>query len=308
MPISDTGFIRPDILDIRAGSESVFTSAFPAMTFEPESLQGALVELHVTIFDELYKLTESVYAGYSLSAASGCLLDARGAEFGLYRNADETDEQFRARLLDPDSRLLTSNNIYDGIYARLAGVDGVTAANIFVNNTNAVDADTGLPPHSYEVVVDGGDDDEIAAAIWSQTSGATIVGTTEIAVVDTQGQCRNVRFTRPENVNVCVSVTVRIASSSCGCGTDNTQPIIDAIVNAFADTGECSNNIGDDVHIGTVFAAIHTHIAGLVVEGVKFGIDDGDPNTAQLFALDNVPITHRQNAVINPDCIEINFV
>lgn len=121
----------------------------------------------------------------------------------------ESDEALRQRVR---SNFVAAGAPSDGIrgaIARLADVDEVIVAQ---NVTSAVDAE-GRPPHSFEAIVRGGDDDAIAQAIWntkphgieayseSGDSGTatTVLGGTEV-----------VPFTRPTEIPVWIEADVEI--------------------------------------------------------------------------------------------------
>lgn len=94
------------------------------------------------------------------------------------------------------------------IRADVLKVEGVTSCVVFQNNTSATDVD-GRPPHSVEAVVEGGDDDEIGAAIFANVSaGVEPYGTTVVTVTDSQGLDWDVGFSRPTSLTIYVRVDV----------------------------------------------------------------------------------------------------
>jgi hypothetical protein len=102
----------------------------------------------------------------------------------------ETDEDYRAR----------RNEV-------LAEEGGSTLAGIVADE---VTDPTGMPPHTFEVIVRGGDDSAIANSIWkNKPAGVDSYGTTSINVLDEAGNVQLVRFSRPtlKTINVNVSAT-----------------------------------------------------------------------------------------------------
>ncbi len=81
----------------------------------------------------------------------------------------------------------------------LKALEGVTAVKLYQNTAGYEVA--GRPSHSWEFVVDGGDQDLIAEAIWlGHTFGTQSWGTTTVEVIDDQGlveQPRFMKFSRP---------------------------------------------------------------------------------------------------------------
>lgn len=89
----------------------------------------------------------------------------------------------------------------DAIRETLLALDGVETVTVFYNATDATDAD-GIPPHSIECMVVGGDDDAIRALILSGCAAAGIAtygGVTGTAT-DSEGTAHTVRFSRPTTI------------------------------------------------------------------------------------------------------------
>ena len=113
-----------------------------------------------------------------------------------------SDGQDKETDLEYLNRWIESNNIdsywnLDGIYAEILKVDGVKSAFVSCNRTNIVDVN-GWLPHSRIYVVDGGNDEDIAKAIYKKTDRAIEEnGNVIVNVLDIQNVEREVRFYRP---------------------------------------------------------------------------------------------------------------
>lgn len=119
----------------------------------------------------------------------------------------ETDAELRAR--QAQSTALPALTMLESIVSAVSDLPGVTAVSAQENNTGTADAN-GLPPHSFAVVVRGGDADAIARTIAAKKGpGPATHGNTERATVDPFGLTRTVRFFRPANVAVRVSLTIQ---------------------------------------------------------------------------------------------------
>ena len=116
----------------------------------------------------------------------------------------------------------------------------VTACTVFSNDTDATDGD-GLPPHSIEVLVEGGEDADVAAAIWA-TKGAGIetYGTTTETVTDVVGAIHDVSFSRPVSRNVYVKVTLTYDSRYYLTTGDD---LVKAAIVAFGDLSASGKNV-----------------------------------------------------------------
>jgi hypothetical protein len=80
-------------------------------------------------------------------------------------------------------------------------VDGVEDAIVKENNDDEplVDGSSTIPAKSYECIVNGGLDEDVAKAIWStKPAGIYTHGSEAISVEDFNGYPHTVRFTRPE--------------------------------------------------------------------------------------------------------------
>lgn len=97
----------------------------------------------------------------------------------------------------------------DGIRSAILKVLNVKSATVFYNKTALVDAD-GVPGHSVELLVTGGDDQEIAEVLYrSVTAGDGFHGAILRTVLDSEGQPHDVRFSRPTEVPIYVTITIR---------------------------------------------------------------------------------------------------
>jgi uncharacterized phage protein gp47/JayE len=83
-----------------------------------------------------------------------------------------------------------------------------TACKVFFNALDVTNSD-GLPPHSVEVLVQGGTDADIAQAIWDSIGAGTAThGTQTSTVTDSEGIPQIVQWTRPTAVPIWVVATL----------------------------------------------------------------------------------------------------
>jgi uncharacterized phage protein gp47/JayE len=123
-------------------------------------------------------------------------------ESAAYPGRDlETDTELRQRY----SRSVSSQGaaMVEAIQASLINdVVGVAAAIVFENTTDATDSD-GRPPHSIEAVIQGGDEGDIANAIWrKKAAGIDTYGSVSVEVTDSQGLPHIIKFNRPTDIPV----------------------------------------------------------------------------------------------------------
>jgi len=160
----------------------------------------------------------------------------------------ETDAELRVRRAS--STLFTAQNLSDSLYAQLLQVDNVDDVLVFSNGTGGVV--NGVPAHNFLTVVRGGDDDDIAAVVWTNTpQGIASYGTTTVSVTDAQGYSQDVKFTRPSPINIYFTVTITTDSDFPSTGSDD----IKAAMVAY---GQANFLIDDDVIMSEFYTPINT--------------------------------------------------
>ena len=115
----------------------------------------------------------------------------------IYGRIAETDIELRQSYLAKSA--LRSNTMMDSIIAELLNnVTNVESASGYENDTDVVDK-RGLPPHSIEILVEGGKESEIAAAILRRKAGGIqTYGKILVNVPGNYGEAIPIRFNRPE--------------------------------------------------------------------------------------------------------------
>lgn len=116
----------------------------------------------------------------------------------------ETDEELRVRR---EEELATpGTGPVEAIRADLLKVPGVTSAYVFNNPLDTTNAD-GMPPHSIEALVQGGDDQAIREQLHKSVDGGCRThGTTTGTVTDSEGTVHTYKFTRPTEIEIYVDV------------------------------------------------------------------------------------------------------
>ena len=110
-----------------------------------------------------------------------------------------TDEETDAALRLRRERALAipAKGSYDSLLSAVVAVDGVAQATVYENPTNTTDAN-GIAPHGIWVVVDDGDNDEVAAAIYSRRPlGTPTKGSVTVSVPQSDGSVLPISFSRP---------------------------------------------------------------------------------------------------------------
>ncbi len=145
--------------------------------------------------------------------------------------------------------------------AELLHVEGVTAVTILQNLSDVTDVN-GLPPHSFEAMVLGGDNDDIGQTIWdNQPLGIGSVGAVPVEVEDSQDGDQTVRFSRPTVIRVYVAIDlVEVDADDFGDAYDDVREA----VRAGAETPGQASFLG----IGTDVIASRINRDAMSVSGV----------------------------------------
>lgn len=126
----------------------------------------------------------------------------------------------------------TANGPLQAIVQRVREVAAVITAIGFENLLDTVV--DGRPGHSFEIVVEGGDDTDIANAIYaSKPAGIQTDGTTSVTVTDANGFTHQINFSRPTIVPIFVIINLQTNADFPANGAQLIQSEIIAIGNAF---------------------------------------------------------------------------
>ena len=195
---------------------------------------------------------------------------------------EESDSSLRAKR---QQQLYRGEALLQAIISAVRQVEGVLSVYGYENYTNAIQTVDGISiqPHSIYIVADGGEDADIAQAIFEHKSlGCGYTGTEEVTVTDAFGTPYEVAFNRPEYQPVQINVTVTAPSTSVTA--DIQQSVKDAL-SAWAN-GEISGisglGLGVDVSPFEAAAAISDYLPDLFVNNVQVGLVSGSLGTSVL--------------------------
>lgn len=217
----------------------------------------------------------------------------------FYGRLRETDTEFRQSLLKKIAS--RSTGMLESITSALIqNVEGVTNASAY-ENTSSTTVD-GIPPHSIEVVVDGGNDDEIASIILNtKAAGIGTHGAVSVDVPTAYGDTVKVRFNRPETVYVWYKVAIT---------TNQKQKLppnyVDLIKTAIL---ECMSELssGDAVITQDYISHIKTLCTGLAYVDITIGSTTNAEGNPTSYAERNLFVTSKQKAMSSTDRIEVTL-
>lgn len=136
---------------------------------------------------------------------------------------EETDAQLRIRR--QKSVALPAQGFLDGMTAALNNIEAVTEAVVYENITGTTNGD-GVPGHSIWVIVDGGDDSDIAEVIYTyRAAGCGMYGAESVSVTRIDGTTLDVMFDRA----VAQDLYVKFKLTSLSGATLDTDAVKDYI-------------------------------------------------------------------------------
>ena len=179
------------------GQEAALTPEVPAYQ---------LLSVFAKALDDTSALVLQAYNSRNPAYASGQALDLLLPQYGITRQAGETDAEVRKRM----NAATAARGAFsmDSLEAAIREVPSVTQVLIRVNEEDT-EMD-GIPGHTIAACVNNGDLDLIADAIWrKKPPGIGTYGTKSRTVTDDRGNLHTVRLSRPVPVGIGFRVALR---------------------------------------------------------------------------------------------------
>ncbi len=175
----------------------------------------------------------------------------------------ETDAEFRLRRIE--LLRISGAATLEAVRSAILDTLNVTQAFIFENDTDVVDGN-GLPAHSFESVVQDGEDLGVAQTIFdTKPIGIQTFrdpgpdGRTEI-ITDSQGKSHNINYSRPTAIQMFIEVDIDATQSTFGGGDQTAgETQVKDVLKALGDLQQ----IGEDVIIAK-FLCSPFDVAGVV--------------------------------------------
>jgi uncharacterized phage protein gp47/JayE len=204
----------------------------------------------------------------------------------LVGSSVETDDELRTRYLE--SLQVSGVATVDAIQDKVAKLSGVETVFVLENDTNETVA--GRPPHSFEVIVAGGTNSEIAQTIWdTKPASARAFGSIQEDVIDITGKAQVVNFSRPLPVYVWVEVTYDLYSEEV-FPADGEDKIAKALAEFSSELA-----LGEDLYPQKFLGAIYGAADGLGTVSVQLATSLSSTTTSPDTAYTNTPISIADN-------------
>lgn len=200
---------------------------------------------------------------------------------------EETDSELRTRY--ELSLSASGSPTTNGIRAEILGVAGVLTANVVENRS--LETVDGRPGRSFESYVLGGEDEDIAKAIFSRrAAGIQAHGEIIVDITDDAGNTVPIGFTRAEEVDIYMEIEVKTNNEF---PLDGNEQIRTAII----------EYVGGTDYDGNIYAGLQT---GQDVYFTKIiGIIDNVPGVERVIKLD---IGTSANDLVSMSDVEINDI
>lgn len=215
----------------------------------------------------------------------------------------ETDTELRQSYADKiynrSSRMLDSIRS-----AILENVQGVESCSTYENCTDKTDT-YGRPPHSIEVVVDGGDKTEIAEQILSKKAGGIATYRSDgdngvtVALKGLYGEEIDINFNRSEKVYIWFHVGITM-NPDVYLPTNYAELIKDTILDCMDDT-----EAGEDIVPQTFLSKLYANVAGVTYFDITLFSTKSSGTSPSSYTERSVSISQRERAVTSESCIEV---
>ena len=206
-----------------------------------------------------------------------------------YQQGEDQETDAQLRLRRQQSVSLPAQGAFGSLLGAVLDLDGVTDAILFENNTGAVDSNS-IPAHSIWLIVDGGDNNEIAEAMYLiRNLGVGMKGDTDVDILQVDGTTFSVYFDRAVQQDLYVQFSVKSLSNA----VIDEQALKDYLALNYTRT---MNQAAD---ITSLSALVNVYSKDLVI------YDAGVSITASGYDEDVFPTSPKNKFVLDPDNIDI---
>lgn len=240
-------------------------------------------------------------------------IDTTGSNFVVGTNR-ETDGELRNRAQDAvaGGGAATHDAI---VYELVNNTEGVTSVTVYENKTDTdFTGSGGLPPHSFEVVVFGGQDADVGETIFEKKavtsrdySGANGTSTSVTVTADSNGQQRSIEFSRPAKLDIDLTLDLVVDDSYIG-DDEIRDDIVSYIGGILSEGGEVVGlGVGQDVLIDQIRDVVVGDDTGVI--GFDSSVD-GAPisSTPSITTVDGLEVIDvGQNEVAQSDATDASI-
>lgn len=218
-----------------------------------------------------------------------------------YGRKQESDIELRQSYIAKSA--LRSNTMIESIVGELLNnVENIESASGYENDTDDTD-ERGLPPHSIEIIVEGGDNNEIAAAILRRKAGGIqTYGSVEVGVPGNYGDTIPIRFNRPDYLYTWLKVILH--GDAAKLPTNYASLAMQSLLDDGAEFVAGKNLLTQLLNDG-----IYDAVAGLTYIEIytAYGTSSTYVPKESDYKLKNIIVNSRQKVLIDETRIEVAF-
>ena len=212
---------------------------------------------------------------------------------------DATDSEARQSYINRIA--LRSDNMLSSITSAIFNtVQGVKYITAYENDTDITD-EFGRPPHSIEIIVQGGADSEIADMILSKKPvGISTFGNVQNIIIDEFRNNHTVYFSRPSVLYVWLRIELSIIK---GCAAPQSYAEItqDTIMNNVDDIAQ----IGSNCILQKFLSPLYQSLSGVGYVSIKAFASENAGDIPTSYELDTITATARQLPEFSYNRIEV---
>ncbi len=216
----------------------------------------------------------------------------------VYGRERETDVELRQSYIRRIA--VRSDRMTESIESAIIdNVQGIISVRAYENDSNLWDEE-GRPPHSVEVVADGGSEMEIAREILRKKAGGIQThGNVKVEVPDLFGRTIPIRFNRPQYVYLWIRVVLTVGRN-LPFPPNYADLVKESLVRQTAGL-----NVGDGVFLQKYIGDIYRCVTGVAYVEVA-AASTTDPSAAPTeYTQANTTISVRQKALVEEKRIEV---
>lgn len=218
-----------------------------------------------------------------------------------YGRKQETDIELRQSYIAKSA--LRSNTMIESIVGELLNnIENVESASGYENDTDYTD-ERGLPPHSIEIIVEGGDNYQIAQAILRRKAGGIqTYGSVSVDVPGVYGDTIPVHFNRPDYLYAWLKVVLH--GDAALLPTNYASLTIQSLLDDGSEFVAGKNLLTQLLNDG-----IYDAVAGLTYIEIltAYGTDKAHVPQPQDYKQKNIIVNSRQKILIDETRIEVSF-
>ena len=214
----------------------------------------------------------------------------------------ESDTEFRERYKDSLDR--PGGSTANSIRANVLEETEATAC-VVLENTSMEESEEGLAPKSFETIVLGGEDEEIATAIFDKKpAGMEAYGEESFAITDDAGLEKIVAYSLAAQKDIYVEAEIKVDENYPADGEEQIKDAVVEYIGGVTTEGDSMRGLSiyNDVIRARLISQMYTVDGVIDVIKMELGVD------GEVYAPENIEIEFREVARTEPAFINVQVV